>query len=517
MRAPADIPAIELGGITRRFGAVVATSGVSLRVDPGTVHAVVGENGAGKSTLMKIAYGQIRADAGTISLGGESIPRHLHSPSQAIRRGVGMVHQHFMLVRDLSVVENVVLGREPGSWFKLDLDTPRRELAALAERYGFSIDPDARIEELAVGERQRVEILKVLWQGCKVLILDEPTAVLAPIEVDQLFDILRGLVAGGGTVVLVTHKLDEVARLADRITVMRRGEVVAILDGGTPPREIAIAMVGRPVELDAATARQSSERASAEVVLAVDRLRVVRRDGAVAVDDVSLEVRAGEIVGIAGVIGNGQSELCDAIAGLVAVESGTIAIAGTDVTGATVSARQVAGLAHVPEDRHDRGLVLDMTVAENLVLGRHRQFGSPLRLDRARIDAEARGQIRDADIRPPDPDAVARGLSGGNQQKIVVARELARKPRALVCAQPTRGVDIGAIELIWRKLRAARDAGMGILLVSAELSELRALSDRIAVVHRGKIAAILDAGELASDGAIERIGGLMLGAKEQPA
>ncbi|HUS69013.1 MAG TPA: ABC transporter ATP-binding protein [Kofleriaceae bacterium] len=506
-----SVPALLLRGITRRFGAVLANDDASLEVAPGTIHALVGENGAGKSTLMKIAYGQVRADAGTIAIRGTDVPRAKHSPSRALELGLGMVHQHFMLVGPMTVTENSVLGREKrrGAW--LDLAGPAAELRALSQRFGLEVDPGARVEALSVGQKQRAEILKVLHQGAQVLLLDEPTAVLTPGEARQLEEVLRGLVKQGKTVVLITHKLDEVCRVADRITVMRRGKVVEEMAGGADatPERIARAMVGRPVLFVVAR----GEATPKEIALEVERLSVPREGGGRdAVAGVSLAVRAGEIVGIAGVEGNGQSELFEAVAGLVRPSRGKVSLAGRDITGLPVRARQELGLGHVPEDRHHRGLVLDFSVEENLILGRQRAFGGWRGLDRARVRAEAERQIAAGDVRPADPRARTGGLSGGNQQKLVIARELGRPGlKVLLCAQPTRGVDIGAIEHIHKAIVAARDAGLAVLLVSAELPELRALADRLLVMVRGTIAAELSSAELRAEGALDRVGELMTG------
>jgi len=509
-------PALELSGVTKRYGPVVANRDVDLTVSSGSVHAIVGENGAGKSTLMKVAYGQVRADAGRLALRGEDVPLARHSPAGSIARGVGMVHQHFMLVGPLTVAENLVLGREPRRGPLVDLRGASERIAELAGRFGLSVDPSARVEDLSVGEQQRVEILKVLWQGCDVLILDEPTAVLTPAEVRELFGVLRALVAEGRTVVLITHKLDEVADIADRVTVLRRGEVVGELErAGEEPlstEAIARAMVGRPVllEVDKAPAEPG------EVVLVVEDLVVAGRGGRPAVRGVSFELRSGEVLGIAGVEGNGQTELVEALAGLRPAR-GRVRLAGADVTAAPVAARNDRGLAHVPEDRHARGLVLELSVGENLLLGRQRELSRGPLLDRAACAEHAARLIGEFDVRPPDPDAAVGGLSGGNQQKVVVARELTRPGnRLLLCAQPTRGVDIGAIEQIHERIVAARDAGVAVLLVSAELSEIRALADRVAVVYRGRIVETLEGAALADQAEVERLGGLMTGAGAEP-
>jgi len=507
--AAADRAALELRGITKHYGDCYANRDVSLRVRAQTVHAVVGENGAGKSTLMKVAYGHIRADAGEIAIKGEKIARH--SVAQAIARGVGMVHQHFMLVGSLTVAENVILGREPRRGPLLDLARAAAEIRALSRKFGLDVDPAVRVEDLSVGQQQRVEIVKVLWRGCDVLILDEPTAVLTPGEVRDLFGVLRGLVADGMTVVLITHKLDEVLEIADRVTVMRRGGVVAEMAREEMSADaIARAMVGRPVLL------QLDKRPPkiGEPVLELRDLHVIGARGLPAVRGVSLTVRAGEILGIAGVEGNGQSELIEAIVGLRATGSGAVSLGGRELTGAPVYERYRAGLAHIPEDRHDRALVLEYSIADNLILGLQRDFTWRVDLlDRGRIQERAGKLIGEFDIRPADPRHPVRDMSGGNQQKVVVARELSRgAPSLLLCAQPTRGVDIGAIEAIHRRMLEARDRGLAVLLLSAELSELRSLADRLAVMYRGRIVATLEAEELAAELALERVGALMVGA-----
>jgi general nucleoside transport system ATP-binding protein len=503
------VNALELAGIHKSFAGVVANRGIDLQVRAGQVHAIVGENGAGKSTLMHIAYGDVRADAGRIVIKGEVVDRDHYGPTEALRRGVGMVHQHFMLVGPMSVAENLALGREPRRGAFVDLARVGRELEALAARFGFAVDPSARVEDLSVGEQQRVEILKVLWRGCDVLILDEPTAVLAPNEVHELFAVLRALVADGKTVVLITHKLDEVVEIAERVTVMRAGQVVDELTGALSTEQLAQAMVGRPVLLEVAR----SPARPAGVVLEVDQLRVAGRGGRDAVRGVSLQVRSGEIVAIAGVVGNGQSELIDAVAGLCPVAGGAVRLGGDDITAASVRGRHRAGLAHVPEDRHTRGLVLDFDVADNLILGRQHEFAGWAGLERPAIAAHAGALIRAFDIRPADPGSLTAGLSGGNQQKVVIAREVSRPGmRLLLCAQPTRGVDVGAIELIYRRIVAARDQGTAVLLVSAELAEIQALADRALVMYGGQVVDALTAAELAAADAFDRIGRAMTGA-----
>jgi general nucleoside transport system ATP-binding protein len=509
----ADVPpgesALELRHIMKAYGAVVANRDVSVRVARQSIHALVGENGAGKSTLMKIAYGHARADAGEIWIKGEHIARH--SVAQSIARGVGMVHQHFMLVGPLTVVENVVLGQEPSRRGILDLERAAAEIRALSHKFGLDVDPTARVEDLSVGEQQRVEIIKVLWRGCDVLILDEPTAVLTPGEVRTLFSVLRGLVGSGMTVVLITHKLDEVLAIATRVTVMRRGERVAEYDiGQVTAAQIVQAMVGRPVQLQL----NKTAGTFGEPLLEVRGLHVTGARGIPALRGVDLTVRAGEILGVAGVEGNGQTELVEAIVGLRKVDRGTVSLLGAGITSVPVFRRYGAGLAHVPEDRHDRALVLEFSIRDNLILGQQRDFTTRVgMLDRRRVRGHADQLIRDYDVRPPDPAQVVAGMSGGNQQKVVVARELSRRGLAvLICAQPTRGVDIGAIEAIHRRMLDARARGLGVLLLSADLNELRSLSDRLAVLYKGEVVATLGADELAAENILDQVGCMMTGA-----
>ncbi len=505
--------AIGCAHVWRRCGnGVIANRDISFSVARGEIHAVIGENGAGKTTLMRALYGITPPDEGDVRIGGVVVARP--SVAESIARKVGMVHQHFMLVPTLTAAENVVLGQEPRTTFGLFVDEKRaaRELGELSARYGLSVDPTRLVSSLSVGEAQRVEILKVLWRGAEVLILDEPTAVLTPPEVAQLFAVLRTLVAGGKTVILVTHKLDEVLALATRVTVLRRGEVVAALDARTTTAaELAHAMIGR--DPAPAPPRAQAVAADARERLLVERLSVRRDDGSLAVDDVSLHVRAGEILGIAGVEGNGQAELMLALAGVVAAAGGRVVVDGHDVTAGGVHARQRLGVGHVPDDRLARGVIVDFTLAENVRLGRDALDGDALAAETARIMAQL-------DVRPPNPQATMAELSGGNQQKLVVGRELGRPPAVLLCAQPTRGVDVGAVERIHAALADARARGQALLLVSADLDELCALSDRIAVLYRGRVVGVVDNGRgPASDGAAgprddvrARVGALMLGA-----
>jgi ABC-type uncharacterized transport system ATPase subunit len=477
----------------------------------GEIHALVGENGAGKSTMMRILAGIYPPDAGTIEVFGRDVTAW--SAAQAIDASVGMVHQHFMLVPTLTIAENVILGREPRRGLAIDMARAQREVEEAAERSGFRMNVRQYVRELSVGEQQRVEILKTLVRGARILILDEPTAVLSPPEVQELWRVLRALRDDGGTIILITHKLDEVTEISDTITVVRAGRTVARFPtAGTSPAAIARAMVGRDVVLAGDVTHESARTAAnapaSAPVLEVRNLVVTGERRARAVDGVSFAIEPHEILGIAGVEGNGQSALIEAIVGLRKAQSGEIRIAGTNVTAMSVSDREARGLAHIPEDRHRRGLVLDYSIADNLILGRQRAYQHGGVLDRKRILADARAAIELADIRPSDPMLPARALSGGNQQKIVIARALARENFVLIAAQPTRGVDVGAIELIHARLRAARDAGAGILLVSAELSEILALSDRVAVMYGGKIVAIVPRAE-ASEASL---GPLMTGA-----
>jgi simple sugar transport system ATP-binding protein len=507
-------PVVRMAGIEKHFGAVRANRGASLEVGAGEIHALVGENGAGKSTLMRILSGLFTPDAGTVEVFGRDVTGW--STAQAIAAGVGMVHQHFMLVPTLTVAENVVLGMEPRAGLVLDRDRARREVEALSKSTGLAVDAGRAVSRLSVGEAQRVEILKALYRGARVLVLDEPTAVLSPPEVQELWTVLRGLRAQGATVVLITHRLDEVMDISDNITVMRAGTTVDhIRTADTSPADIARAMVGREVALaaEADVYRAPHARMEGRPALQVRDL-VVRAHGRPrAVDGVSFEVRPGEILGIAGVEGNGQTELIEAIAGLTDVVSGSVLLDGDDVTARHVRQRGDAGLSHIPEDRHRRGLLLEYSVAENLVLGQQHHFQKGMALDRERINRNAVEQVRGYDIRPTDPELPARALSGGNQQKVVVAREMMRDFRVLLAAQPTRGVDVGAVELIHDRLRQARDEGKAILLVSAELNEVLALADRVAVMYAGRFAVVLPRDQASE----EVLGPYMTGAQREAA
>jgi general nucleoside transport system ATP-binding protein len=499
-----DPAALELRGITKRFGAVVANDRVDFDLRRGEVHALLGENGAGKSTLMSILYGLYSPTEGEILVGGK--PVQISSPSDAIDLGIGMVHQHFMLVPVMTVTENIVLGNEPSRVTGvLDLKEASSRVRELSDRYGLAVDPDAVIEDTTVGMQQRVEILRALYRGAQILVLDEPTAVLTAQEVIELFRVLRALQEAGTSIVFISHKLNEVLEIADRITVLRRGKRIdTVPKTGATEQSLARMMVGRDVLLrvDKAPAKP------VEPVLRVEDVHVRDERGLEAVRGVDLEVHGGEIVALAGVDGNGQQELVDAIAGLAVPESGNIVVAGTEVAGRGVRAATDAGVAHIAEDRHRRGLVLPFTLAENLAL---REYRSPELSRRGllqvrRIATRARGLLKEYDVRGGDESSLASSLSGGNQQKVCIAREIASNPKLLIAHQPTRGLDVGAIEFVHRRLIAERDAGRGILLVSLESEEVRSLADRILVIYEGRIV-----GELPPDASEEQLGILMTG------
>jgi len=498
----AAAPAIRITDLHKAFGPVQANRGASLEVAPGEIHALVGENGAGKSTLMRVLAGLYAPNAGRIEVRGRDVTGW--STADAIADGVGMVHQHFMLVPTLTVAENLVLGaevRHGPAGALLDRARAEREVQSLVERTGLVVPPSSRVSELSVGEAQRVEILKTLYRGATILILDEPTAVLSPPEVRELWQVLRRVRDEGATIVLITHKLDEVMEVSDAITVMRQGRTVGRLrTADTTPREIARMMVGRDVALALDFTPEVlvveapppvGSGAVAQPLLVVNELVVAGPRTARAVGGVSFHVAAGEILGIAGVEGNGQTELLEALSGLRPVVGGSVHLAGRDVTRLPVRERGDAGLSHIPEDRHQRGLVLDYSVAENLILGQQHHFTRRGTLDGRRVLDNAESQIRRFDIRPTDAALPARALSGGNQQKVVIAREMGRDFRVLLAAQPTRGVDVGAIEFIHAQLREARGAGKAVLLVSADLAEVLALADRVAVMYEGRFVAVL--------------------------
>ena len=480
-------PAIELKGISKAFGPVQANKDISIRVMPGTIHGIIGENGAGKSTLMSILYGFYKADKGEIFIAGKKI--QIPDSQAAIAAGIGMVFQHFKLVENFTVLENVVLGAEDSGLLRPSLARARRELKALADEYGLNVEPDALIEDIGVGMQQRVEILKALYRKADILILDEPTGVLTPAEADQLFRILERLKAEGKTIVLITHKLREIMDTTDTVSVMRRGEMTAtVKTSETDPAHLAELMVGRKVMLRV-------EKAPAKVgatILEVKDLNVTDNKGVHRLKGINFHVKAGEILGIAGVAGNGQSELLEVLGGYEK-GTGSITVNGQaiDLTGAHSDgqSRRARGIAHVPEDRQREGLIMDYTAWENTAFGYHHdaKYQRGIFMDNAAIKADTVEKMERFDVRPPDPKLAAKNFSGGNQQKIVLAREIERNPDLLLIGQPTRGVDIGAIEFIHQQIVALRDQGKAILLVSVELEEILSLSDRIAVMFDGKM------------------------------
>ncbi len=476
---------IEMRGITKRFGAVTANKGINLGIPANTIHAIVGENGAGKSTIMKILYGFYTADEGEIFVEGQK--REIRTPHDAIALGLGMVHQHFMLVPPMTVLENIVLGAEPGSAVKIDFTKAEAEINQLSRDFGFDINPRAKVEDLSVGQQQRVEVLKALYRGARILILDEPTAVLTPREVEEFFKILRRMREQGKTIIIITHKLNEVLSLSDNVTVMRDGQVVGQRKTSeTDAAELARLMVGRDVLLRV----EKAEAQPKEIVLNVKGLRFGSE-----LNDVSFQVRAGEIVGIAGVEGNGQTELVEILAGLRRSSGGGFELNGREI--GKLQARRIKelGIAHIPEDRHARGLLLEFDLADNAILGTHYRapaVSSIGLIDDDAVAEKAQRLIRDFDVRPPNAALPARALSGGNQQKLIIGREFDLHPKLLLVSQPTRGVDIGAIEFIHRKLVGLRDAGVAVLLVSAELEEVLSLSDRVLVMYQGRIVGEID-------------------------
>ncbi|UYV36188.1 ABC transporter ATP-binding protein [Rhodobacteraceae bacterium D3-12] len=485
---PAPHPAIELKGISKAFGPVQANKNISIRVMPGTIHGIIGENGAGKSTLMSILYGFYKADSGEIFINGKntSIP----DSQAAISAGIGMVFQHFKLVRNFTVLENIILGAEDGRLLRPSLAKARKSLIELEKEYGLNVDPDAVIEDIGVGKQQRVEILKALYRQAEILILDEPTGVLTPAEADQLFRILARLKEEGKTIILITHKLREIMDITDTVSVMRRGEMTAtVKTAETSPEELAELMVGRKVllQVDKTPAKPGAP------VLEIEHLNVSDENGVERLQDVSLNVRAGEILGIAGVAGNGQSELLEVLGGMRR-GTGTVRMNGAEIDLSGLKSdgrsRRARGIAHVPEDRQREGLIMEFSAWENSVFGYHHDpayQANPLMMNNSALVDVAQDKMNRFDVRPPNPRLSAKNFSGGNQQKIVLAREIERNPDLLLIGQPTRGVDIGAIEFIHQQIVALRDAGKAILLVSVELDEIMSLSDRIAVMFDGRI------------------------------
>lgn len=498
---------LRLRGITKQFPGVLANDDVSIEVDRGEILALLGENGAGKTTLMNILSGLYRPDAGEIII--DEQPRTFHDPAEAIDAGIGMVHQHFMLVPIFDVTDSVTLGSEVtrGPFGVLDRPAARARIVELSEKYGLDVDPDAMIEDLPVGVRQRVEILKALYRHSDILVLDEPSAVLTPQETEELFVIIRSLAEAGTAVIFISHKLNEVLEIADRITVLRLGRVVGtVRPAETSPSGLAEMMVGRHVELTV----ERKDAARGEVVLSVRGMQVRDDRGEIAVRHLDLDVHAGEIVAVAGVQGNGQTEFVEALTGLRALDAGTVEVAGEPLPS---SPRAIAdlGVAHIPEDRLRDGLIRGFTVAENYVLDAyHREpYSSGIRLHRDAVETAATAAVRDFDVRTPSISTDVGSLSGGNQQKVIVAREFGRQVRLVVASQPTRGLDVGSIEYIHRRLVEQREAGVAILIVSTELDEVLALGDRVAVMFGGEIVGILPAAEATRD----RVGLLMGGVR----
>jgi ABC-type uncharacterized transport system ATPase subunit len=496
---------LELRNITKRFPGVLANDNVDFQLEKGEVHALLGENGAGKSTLMNILYGLYKPDEGQILLGGKEV--QIETPNDAIAQGIGMVHQHFMLVPVMTVAENIILGNEVvRNGFVLDLKRAGQRIRELSEQYGLKVDPDATIADLPVGTRQRVEIIKALYREADILILDEPTAVLTPQESEQLFETIASLQGQGKSIIFITHKLKEVFRIADRITVLRNGRVVGTtMPDRTSEAELAAMMVGREVILtvDKGPAHPGEVVLSAQDLKALDDRRVLALDGA------SLKVRAGEVLGVAGVQGNGQTELVEVLTGLRTALSGRFEIGGVDLTNAPPRKITEQGVAHIPEDRHEHGMIGSYPVLDNLVLCTYYQqpFAKGILTDNRACEANAQTLVREFDIRTPSIYTLGSSLSGGNQQKLVVAREFGRPIKLLIAAQPTRGLDVGSIEFIHQQIVKKRDEGTAVLLVSAELDEIMSLSDRIAVMYKGRIIATLDAGEATR----EQLGLLMAG------
>ena len=494
---------LELRNITKRFGTLVANDNISLTLEPGEIHSLLGENGAGKSTLMNVLYGLLQPDEGQILVDGKEVK--FSGPGDAMAAGIGMVHQHFMLIPVFTVAENVVLGHEPtGKIGNLDLNAARKLVKEISDRFGFDIDPDAKVQDLPVGAQQRVEIIKSLARNAKALVLDEPTAVLTPQETDELMEIMRGLAKSGTSIIFITHKLREVQQVADRITVIRQGKVVASPSPKASASELASLMVGREVDLDV---KRKPAKIGAETLVIKD-LTVLDDRQHQMVDGVTFSVHDGEVLAIAGVQGNGQTELAEAILGLRKIHSGSIEVAGRDLTKSTVREVLEAGLGYIPEDRKKDGLVGEFSIAENLMLDG--SFGKPfakgVQIDFAKRDEIAQKLIQEFDIRTPSAETLAKQLSGGNQQKVVVARELGRELKVLVASQPTRGVDVGSIEFIHEQIIVARDSGKSVLIISTELDEVLALADRIAVMYRGKIVGIVD-----SKTTREKLGKMMAG------
>ncbi|MCU5056263.1 ABC transporter ATP-binding protein [Bacillus cereus] len=499
---------IEMNNITKVFPGIVANDDITLQVKQGEIHALLGENGAGKSTLMNVLFGLYQPEQGEIKIKGN--PVKITNPNIANDLGIGMVHQHFMLVHNFTVTENIILGNEPKKNGKIAVEEAAKEIKQLSEQYGLAVDPHAKIEDISVGMQQRVEILKTLYRGAEILIFDEPTAVLTPQEIHELIQIMKKLVQEGKSIILITHKLKEIMEVCDRCTIIRKGKGIGTVNvAETDEHKLAELMVGRQVNFKT----EKIEAKPKEEVLSIANLIVHDTRKLPAVKGLDLTVRAGEIVGIAGIDGNGQSELIEAITGLRKVESGSIAIKGKEITNWPVRRITEEGIGHIPEDRHKHGLVLDFSVRDNIVLQTYYKnpFSKKGILNFSKITQKAKALIEQFDVRTPSEQTLARALSGGNQQKAIIAREVDRNPDLLIAAQPTRGLDVGAIEFIHKKLIEQRDNGKAVLLLSLELDEILNVSDRVAVIYEGKIVAIVDAKETNE----QQLGLLMAGGKEK--
>ncbi|MDQ0089782.1 simple sugar transport system ATP-binding protein [Paenibacillus anaericanus] len=477
-------PIVELKSITKRFPGVVANDSISLKLHKGEIHALLGENGAGKSTLMNILFGLYQPDEGSIEIDGK--PVNIDNPNKAIEYGIGMVHQHFKLVQPFTVTENIILGMEPKKGLSLDQKTAANKIKELSEQYGLKVDPNAKIQNISVGMQQRVEILKTLYRGAQILIFDEPTAVLTPQEITELMEIMRRLVAEGKSIILITHKLKEIMHISDTVTIIRRGKVIdTVKTSESNPNLLAEKMVGRNVTFKV----DKQPAAPGETVLSLNDIRLMRKDGVSVLNGLNFDIKAGEILGVAGVDGNGQTELIEVITGLRKADQGSIKIHGKEIAGSTPRAFAESGIAHIPEDRHKHGLVLDFSMSENLVLETYYKepFSKRGFLNFDTIKKQAQRLIEEFDIRTPGIGTLARSLSGGNQQKAIIAREIDKNPDVLIAAQPTRGLDVGAIEFVQKQLIAQRDQGKAVLLISFELDEIMNVADRIIVIYEGKI------------------------------
>jgi len=501
---------VEMRNITKIFPGVIANDDVNFNLDEGEIHVLLGENGAGKTTLMNILYGLYQQTSGEIFIRGEKVD--MKNPNTAIEHRIGMVHQHFMLVPPFTVTENIVLGNEPNKYGKLrmDLDLARERVLELSENFGLKIDPDIKVQDISVGLQQRVEIIKALYKGADILILDEPTAVLTPQEIDELGEIIKKLTLEGKSVILITHKLKEVMSMSDRVTVIRKGKVIETLDtAATDIDSLAELMVGRKVKLEV----DKKQKQAGKTILKVENLKVLDNRKIEAVKDVSFEVKTGEVLAIAGVDGNGQSQLVEAITGLSKVESGKVELAGVNIANRPTREIINMGVGHIPEDRQRRGLILEHTLAENMILGYHHSqpFSKRKMMDYNAVARHGKNLIKEFDIRTPGEQIQAKSLSGGNQQKVIIAREFYKNPKLLIAAQPTRGLDVGAIEFVHKRLIDQRNDDKGVLLISLELDEVMSLADRIAVIYDGRIVGIVDA----RDTTERELGIMMAGGKPE--